>query len=126
MLGKNGLTNVACVVTRYFGGIKLGAAGLVRAYGDTAVLAINEAQKLSVGEYSRLAVTCDYNLYGTLENFFRKKELRITDTAYAADVTAELLMEPEGKDALIGELTDLLNGRISFEDRGTSQLAVPV
>ena len=71
-------------------------------------------------------MTCDYNLYGTLENFFRKKELRITDTAYAADVTAELLMEPEGKDALIGELTDLLNGRISFEDRGTSQLAVPV
>ena len=126
VLGKNGLTNVACVVTRYFGGIKLGAAGLVRAYGDTAVLAINEAQKLSVGEYSRLAVTCDYNLYGTLENFFRKKELRITDTAYAADVMAELLMEPERKDALIGELTDLLNGRISFEDRGTSQLAVPV
>ena len=126
VLGKNGLTNVACVVTRYFGGIKLGAAGLVRAYGDTAVLAINEAQKLSVGEYSRLAVTCDYNLYGTLENFFRKKELRITDTAYAADVTAELLIEPEEKDSLVAELTDLLNGRIAFEDRGTSQLAVPL
>lgn len=126
VLAKNRLTNVACVVTRYFGGIKLGAAGLVRAYGDTAALAINEAQRLAVGQYSRLAVTCDYNLYGSLENFVRKQELRLADTAYGAEVTAELLLEPDKLEQVKAELTDLLMGRVSFEDRGTAQLAAPI
>lgn len=126
VLDKNRLTGVACVVTRYFGGIKLGAAGLARAYGDAAVLAVNGARRLAVGEYSRLAATCGYSLYGALENFLRKQELRLADTAYGAEVTAELLLEPEKLEKVRGELTDLLMGRVSFEDRGTARLAEPI
>lgn len=126
VLAKNGLTGVACVVTRYFGGIKLGAAGLARAYGDAAVLAVNGARRLAVGEYSRLAVTCGYNLYSALESFLRKQELRLAGTAYGAEVTAELLLEPEKLEKVRGELTNLLMGRVSFEDRGMTRLAVPI
>ncbi len=125
-LARNGLTNVACVVTRYFGGIKLGTAGLARAYGDTATLAVDGARRLAVGEYSRLAVTCDYSRYSVLESFLRKRELRLADASYGAEVTAELLLEPEKLENVRGELTDLLMGRVSFADRGVARLAEPI
>ena len=58
---KEGVTNVCCVVTRYFGGILLGAGGLTRAYGGTAKLALDAAGVSRMRLWSTLAVPCSYS-----------------------------------------------------------------
>ena len=66
---KNGLTNVVVVVTRYFGGIKLGAGGLIRAYGHAAVLGLNEAVLLEMTPFQETAITISYDLlYSNLDS----------------------------------------------------------
>ena len=64
VLKKNNLTDICCVVTRYFGGILLGGGGLVRAYSHSAKIAIDSAEILNMSECRKLTITTDYNLYG--------------------------------------------------------------
>lgn len=68
MLVKEGITNVAIVVTRYFGGIKLGTGGLVRAYTSSAKLGLDAAGVCSVGEVCSMHVTVDYTYLSKLQN----------------------------------------------------------
>ena len=70
VLRKEGLTDVCCVVTRYFGGVLLGAGGLVRAYTKGAKDAVDAAQIKCMAEAVKLAVTVDYGLYGRLAQVF--------------------------------------------------------
>ena len=63
---KSGVSDVCVVVTRYFGGILLGAGGLVRAYSKAAAMAIEEAGIVTYRDYTECTVTCDYSLYDKL------------------------------------------------------------
>ena len=67
VLIKNELNNILCVVTRYFGGIKLGAGGLVRAYTKAAVTAVNEAIKVNLVDGFKIEITSSYNNQKTIE-----------------------------------------------------------
>ncbi len=67
VLKKNNLTNVACVVTRYFGGIKLGAGGLVRAYSSSVSECLNHSFICDVTEISNIYITFDYNFISSIE-----------------------------------------------------------
>ena len=64
VINKSGLTDVCVVVTRYFGGILLGASGLTRAYSQGCSMAVNAARKMKMCECSRISFSCDYTLYG--------------------------------------------------------------
>ena len=66
---KNELTNIAVVVTRYFGGIKLGAGGLIRAYSHTAALGIAAAKIVQMTAFKKISVTIEYPLLAQVENF---------------------------------------------------------
>ena len=123
---KNGLTNIVVVVTRYFGGIKLGAGGLIRAYSHSAVLGLEAADVALMTPLDVVHVTIDYNLLASVENFLRKKEIRTGENAYAEDVVVEILLRAEEKEEVLSALTDLTSGRAQFEDAGTQIIAVPV
>lgn len=95
------LTDVLAVVTRYFGGVKLGAGGLVRAYGAAVSAAVDAAGTVALARWPRLAVRVDYGLAGSLEGLLRLREdVRLVEVAFGPEVVfdvacadAELLVD---------------------------------
>ncbi|MEV4559671.1 YigZ family protein [Kitasatospora sp. NPDC049285] len=85
VLRRRGVTDTVAVVTRYFGGIKLGAGGLVRAYGAAVSEALDEVGLLERRPVTLLAVTVDHTRAGRLENELRAAGYAVADLAYGAD-----------------------------------------
>lgn len=113
MLVKEGLTNLVIVVTRYFGGIKLGTGGLVRAYTGSAKLGIEAAGICEVKDMCRVMVKIDYTYLSRLQNFAQNGMFTMEDIIYEDAVKAVLLTEPEERGKLDGILANLTSG--SFE-----------
>lgn len=85
------LTDVLAVVTRHFGGVKLGAGGLVRAYGAAVSAAIDAAGTVALANWQRLSVRVDYGLAGSLEGLLRLREdVRLVNVAFGAEVVFDL------------------------------------
>lgn len=120
VLRKNGLTETAAVVTRYFGGIKLGAGGLVRAYSGSVAGAVNEAglaQKILLGYYSFLY---DVNSVGRILNvLYQQQMFEIADVKYDLRAKVILKMRAEQKAEAEAWLTENLNQQIELEQEGT-------
>ena len=110
-LANEGLSNVVCVVTRYFGGIKLGPGGLVRAYTSSARLALEKAGKAEVREYKTLKIRLDYNLLGKLQNIEKTADFTIKDIVYSDKAEVCVSFEPEFGPALEKLLSDLCSGK---------------
>ena len=104
---KNELTNICVVVTRYFGGIKLGAGGLIRAYSHSASLGISAAEILQMKTFKKISATVEYNLSAKLENFLRQKKIRVEKIDYAEDVTFDVLISPLEVEKFLSEVTEL-------------------
>ncbi len=111
---QHGLTNVVVVVTRYFGGIKLGAGGLIRAYNHSASLGLEATPQVEVKPFCTLSAEMDYTLLGTVENWVRNNNIRSTDTTYTDKVTVNLLIEPHDVDSIQASLTDLTAGKCNI------------
>jgi uncharacterized YigZ family protein len=122
---KNGLTNIVVVVTRYFGGIKLGAGGLIRAYSHAAVLGIEAATVLAMTPFQQLDVTVGYDLLATVEHWMRQHEIRSLEADYADNVSLHLLIEPAAVEHVQAELTDLTAGRASITPGDEQLIAIP-
>ena len=123
---KQELTDIAVVVTRYFGGIKLGAGGLIRAYSHAAALGLDAASQVRMTPFTRTFVTIGYDLLATVEHWIRQNEIRTEPAAYGEQVTLTLLLEPAEKAARLTELTDLTSARFSQKDGDTILLPLPV
>lgn len=108
------VTNVCCVVTRYFGGILLGAGGLTRAYGGTAKLALNAAGISRMRLWATLAVPCTYSLYERVRLLVEGEGGVIADTDFGADVVLTVLLPAERTAALQEKLTELSAGQIEL------------
>lgn len=121
---KNGLTNCAVVVTRYFGGIKLGAGGLIRAYSHTAALGINAARLVQITAFRKLSLTLEYNFLATIENYLRNKKISVTHTDYADVVTLDLILLPAQVEGFLTELNDLTAANFLCEELG--EVLIPV
>lgn len=123
---QHGLTNVAVVVTRYFGGIKLGAGGLIRAYSHTASLGLEATPCLEVKPFCLMEAEMDYSLLGTVENWIRNKELRTGETAYLDKVTVRLLVEPADCEAISTELTNLTAAQCKITIHKPEYMSLPI
>lgn len=115
VLQKEGLTDVCCVVTRYFGGILLGGGGLVRAYSHSAKIAVDAAERLIMCSCYPINVTVDYNLYGKINYVIPEFEVKLLDTDFAADVTLRMLVKKDFLEPFKDKLTDITNGSLLIE-----------
>ena len=107
VIKKNALTDTIIVVTRYFGGIKLGAGGLIRAYSHAASMGLAAAELVTMTPMTQLAVTIENGMLASVENWLRQKKITVVGTEYAADVTLNLMIEPSNIDWIISGLTEL-------------------
>lgn len=120
VIRKQGLTDVCCVVSRIFGGVLLGANGLVRAYSQSCAQALREARTMEMCACCTMTILCDYNFYGKLQFALASDPVIITDTQFTESVTVTLLVLAEQAQPLRDRLFDLSNGTISIalEDAG--------
>ena len=123
---QHGLTNVVVVVTRYFGGIKLGAGGLIRAYSHTASLGLEATPCLEVKPFCLMEAEMDYSLLGTVENWIRNEELRTGETAYLDKVTVRLLVEPANCETISAELTNLTAAQCKITIHQPEYMSLPI
>ncbi|HHU49367.1 MAG TPA: YigZ family protein [Clostridiales bacterium] len=114
VLMQKELRNVLVVVVRYFGGVKLGAGGLVRAYRRTATEAVNQAGVVKMVLSSRALVSIDYSLLGSVEHFLHQPGIMIQEISYGGKVNIHLLTN-QNWDELKGRLTDLCSGNVEIE-----------
>ena len=112
VLRHEGLVNVCCVVTRYFGGILLGTGGLVRAYTKGVQIAVAAAGVQQMSRFATLLIACPYNLLGTVQQVLPAHDCTVEDTDYGADVTLTVVQPVGGLDAL----NRALQPRLSAEE----------
>lgn len=123
---NHGLTNVVVVVTRYFGGIKLGAGGLIRAYSHTASLGIEATPCLEVKPFCLIEAEIDYSLLGAVENWIRNEQLRTGETSYLDKVTIRLLAEPDDCDSISTQLTNLTSAQCNISVHPPEYMSLPI
>ena len=116
VLQKAGLTDVCVVVTRYFGGVLLGANGLVRAYSQGCKIAVNAARIMQMHECSRFEFSCDYNMYGKVSYVLPDFEVIKEKEDFADVVNISVLVKSELCKAFIDKMTDISNGQISLSE----------
>lgn len=116
--------NVLCIVTRYFGGILLGTGGLVRAYSQTAKLALEAAGLARVRLWEDLLTACPYALYERVKRELDAAGAVITATDFGADVSMEALLEKGKAEALNARLQELSAGTVEALVMGECYRAV--
>ncbi|MFC9253081.1 YigZ family protein [Amycolatopsis thailandensis] len=125
VLRRRELTDTVAVVTRYFGGVLLGAGGLIRAYGQ----AVSEAvDAIGVREYRRLRlveVVVDYDRAGRLENDIRSSPYLLHATRFEDVAHFDVGLAPDQGDAFHAWLADLTGGEALTEDIGETWLPTP-
>lgn len=128
MLGvfqKEGVVNVCCVVTRYFGGILLGAGGLTRAYGRGARDGLEAAGTAWVSLWTLWDVPCPYPLLERLKLEIAAQEGVLRDADYGAEVTLHAAFSQEGAAAFAQRLTELSAGKLEMIPAGEEYLPGP-
>ncbi len=110
VLRKNELHNVTAVVTRYFGGIKLGAGGLVRAYSKSVMEAIGEAEILEIEEYDVYEIVFEYSEIKIADSEVRNHNLEVIDKQYSDKVSYDVVSK-DNRDIL--KIFEKYSGKIS-------------
>lgn len=118
VLRKEELTDIVCVVTRYFGGVLLGAGGLVRAYTRGAKDAVDSAKIKVMAMADSLKISLDYSLYGRLPQIFAEFDTRTVSEEFGEGVEITLWAREEHYQALRDKIVDVCNGKVRIEELG--------
>jgi len=120
------VTNVCFVVTRYFGGIKLGAGGLIRAYAGSVALAIKEIGLIEIKEQAGLRLKMSYSQYQNFDNFLKAEDLIEFDTEFTDLVATTIYIDKQEKEPLEQKLIEFFNGKIQIDDQGLREVEIPL
>lgn len=120
------VTNVCFVVTRYFGGIKLGAGGLIRAYAGSVALAIKEIGLIEIKEQAGLRLKMSYSQYQNFDNFLKAEDLIEFDTEFTDLVATTIYIDKQDKEPLEQKLIEFFNGKIQIDDQGLREVEIPL
>ena len=120
------VTNVCFVVTRYFGGIKLGAGGLIRAYAGSVALTIKEIGLIEIKEQAGLRLKMSYSQYQNFDNFLKAENLMEFDTEFTDLVATTIYIDKQEKEPLEQKLVEFFNGKIQIDDQGLREVEIPL
>jgi putative IMPACT (imprinted ancient) family translation regulator len=110
-----GFDRVVVVVTRWFGGIKLGVGGLIRAYGGTAAQCLQQAARQPIVHVTRMTLRCDFAQWSLLEGRIRDRGIAIENTHYGALAVDAILAVPSDQESDLAHLVaDATQGRGSL------------
>lgn len=124
VIKKEDLRNTVVVVTRYFGGIKLGAGGLVRAYTKGAKIGLESAKIVDKILCKKIKVRSEYTLYGKIENNLMKNSYEIDNVIYDDAVNIIILCEYDRVEALSNMIIELTSDKAEIEEVGEVYLSV--
>lgn len=115
IMKKSNITNTLIIATRYFGGIKLGASGLIRAYAKTAQIALKANRIVSKKEFTKIVLEIDYSQIGKIQKFLETNQI-IYDTPNFTDKVEVTMYETDEKiEELQKELLDLTNANCKLD-----------
>ena len=126
VLENHNLTNVCVVVTRYFGGIKLGAGGLIRAYAGSVALAVKEIGIVEIKEQTGIQIQMSYAQYQEYGNFLKEHNLMELETNFTDQVDTIIFVDKEDKEDTKAALIEFFNGKVNLTDQGLREVEVPV
>ena len=126
VLENHNLTNVCVVVTRYFGGIKLGAGGLIRAYAGSVAFAVKEIGIVEIKEQAGIQIHMTYAQYQEYGNFLKEHNLIELETNFTDQVDTMIFIDKEKKDGIKADLIEFFNGKVTLTDKGLREVEVPV
>ncbi|QKS72366.1 YigZ family protein [Paenalkalicoccus suaedae] len=122
VIKKRQLKDTVVVITRYFGGIKLGAGGLIRAYSSATSAGINATGVVERKLATIVAATFDYTMLGKVENEIRSSAYLLKEILYEEQVTVEVFVEDGDLEDYTSWITDLTSGQAKIESRGVKYL----
>ena len=126
VLENHNLTNICVVVTRYFGGIKLGAGGLIRAYAGSVALAVKEIGIVEIKEQAGIQIQMSYAQYQEYGNFLKEHNLVELETNFTDQVDTIIFVDKEDKEDTNAALIEFFNGKVILTDQGLREVEVPV
>ena len=126
VLENHNLTNICVVATRYFGGIKLGAGGLIRAYAGSVALAVKEIGIIEIKEQAGIQIHMTYAQYQEYGNFLKEHNLIELETNFTEKVDTMIFIDKEKKDGIKADLIEFFNGKVTLTDKGLREVEVPV
>ena len=126
VLQKEQLYNVVCVVTRYFGGILLGAGGLVRAYTKGTKIAIDAAGRSMKRVWSVLYLPCPYSFYERVKLEVAAFDGILRDTQFGAEVELEILIAQPKAQAFLDRIVDMTAGTVEGMEIAQEYRAFPI
>lgn len=118
VIKKSGADDCCVVVTRYFGGILLGAGGLVRAYANGAKIALDAANIVTYESYTEFRLVCDYAAYQKLEYEFPRYGVIVDASDFGGSVTLRLAVKQTKYDSFTEKLSEMFAGKVSAEVLG--------
>lgn len=114
ILKKREIINVVAVVTRYFGGIKLGAGGLIRAYAGSVNHAIDAVGLVQIVEQTQLMLEMDYSLFDNVSRYLSSEGLTISDSVFTDKVKLTSFCDTDRMTSLMAGLTDQFHGQLTL------------
>ncbi len=124
VIKKGELRNLVVVVTRYFGGTKLGGGGLIRAYTKSAKLAIDSSIIVQNKLFNILLIKTSYSSYGKIENYFLEGAYSVESIDFLEQVEIEIYIEKTEMDRVISDLMNITSGELFYELKGGLYLPV--
>ncbi|MGV3028277.1 YigZ family protein [Streptococcus hyovaginalis] len=126
VLEKQGVTNVVAVVTRYFGGIKLGTGGLIRAYSGSVADTLKEVGLVAVKEQSGIEITLSYPQYQTYGHFLSQHQLEEINTQFSDQISTEIYADQDRIAMIQDQLIDFYQGKMIFKKIDSRIIEVPL
>jgi len=125
VLQQMGLKDVVAVTTRYFGGIKLGTGGLIRAYANSVTETVHHLGIVERRLQKELLLHITYSQLGTVQNLLEQADFPVDEIDYTDTVTVHLFVDNDKIDSLKADLIERLNARLTIEEGADSYREVP-
>ena len=119
------LHNVVAVVTRYFGGIKLGAGGLIRAYSNVTTEAVHRAGIVQRIKQLQIAITVSYRQHDALLYYLKEHQLAVSNEDYGVNVTTNVFINEATADDTIAQLQNRFNHQLEIQKMGSHFHKIP-